>query len=722
MAEGISSEFLLGFQTFCAGSRAPTFSLVESNCSSNCNPFTLVHTVQGKCDNNLAEYDKSLDANSRKDSILDVSPGNDFKRDFHTGHFIESQRPIIDGRYCDPPHREIIARFQRLKTVRHPHLCLYTNILRSRDRIFVVSEHWSLSLEDILAKWKQEDAHTAHVEDADDYGALSADGEDAEPVNTQQINGTDKRGIPASYLRSVCLNHCYILGDQMQHRRAFIEKIVGQTLTALEYLNSLGMCHNRIEPRTIRIDAYGNVKLSEWGFCFLTRNGALSPLTNLSCSFLHLAPEQVVVGSEPQRYSNPGSKQDIWALGIVLLQLLSPCWSQGVSLRVAAQLNGWEDGTEWESASAYIGAGTQDLEGSDSAHEDDGYVEDSDVAILNETLEKISQLVFYCWLGIKYQILHPHSPEAAVQQNERSVDEFARSTHLSLIGTDTYREAIIQLPLLERMMKCAAAFPCYMADPKALRSVIRGFVHSAPVKGTTSVTGVPSTDAKPLLKTAETLLFRHYLKEFAKWISGAEVIRILKQKPSQSRRPHVTKSPTDTDESFYSKRCATDGSASVSSTPSSFANTCSPQRICHDASARSDTSREWVEDLLSVLRSCLRVHPSQRATASDLLGYRFVQKYLEKKSLWVPLEASCISVLTELRVDEELRRIRTDAVEGVPVVWHAHLYGLCSAKMNSRLFAFMGAICLNSNLRPCCIQVTVEVQHLIRQWEATWEF
>ncbi|PHJ25504.1 tbc domain-containing kinase (incomplete catalytic triad) [Cystoisospora suis] len=75
----------------------------------------------------------------------------------------ESSSPSLEEtREEEPAYRQVVSRFQELKRLRHPHLCAYTHILRKADRFFVVAEHWSLSLADIVHQRESQQTLSRH--------------------------------------------------------------------------------------------------------------------------------------------------------------------------------------------------------------------------------------------------------------------------------------------------------------------------------------------------------------------------------------------------------------------------------------------------------------------------------------------------------------------------------------------------------------------------------
>ncbi|KEP60863.1 UNVERIFIED_CONTAM: TBC domain-containing kinase (incomplete catalytic triad) [Hammondia hammondi] len=194
-------------------------------------------------------------------------------------------------------YRQVVTRFQFLKQLRHPHLCVYTHILRRADRFFVVSEYWSLSLADLI--YQREQART--------------------PSTSTRCG--------SSFLEAVALLP-----------EAFLRRVASQVLSALAFLNEQGLTHGRLCPSTIRFTSSGDVRLSDWGLAHLSRQGHLAPHTRLAPSPPFLTPQQALFGSSYAIRMPPFSKDDTWALGAVLLQAAQgpPRLSPGVLLALLA--------------------------------------------------------------------------------------------------------------------------------------------------------------------------------------------------------------------------------------------------------------------------------------------------------------------------------------------------------------------------------------------------
>uniref|UniRef100_A0A0G4FIB9 Uncharacterized protein n=1 Tax=Chromera velia CCMP2878 TaxID=1169474 RepID=A0A0G4FIB9_9ALVE len=181
----------------------------------------------------------------------------------------------------ETPLRELIHRFNRLKTIEHPRLCSYTEVVRGTGRtVYLVTEHWSLSLKDVLAQSKLSATETS--------------------------------------------------------------RIVSEILQGLSYLHSLGIAHGDLRTGNVLIDGDGKVKLSHYGLPFLTRHGTLLRFGALPRDVRFSAPEEAPflrfrqkTFREPQWVAQnllSGARQDTWALGVVILEMLQGAWRPGKAL------------------------------------------------------------------------------------------------------------------------------------------------------------------------------------------------------------------------------------------------------------------------------------------------------------------------------------------------------------------------------------------------------
>nr|CEL70959.1 TPA: TBC domain-containing kinase (incomplete catalytic triad), putative [Neospora caninum Liverpool] len=228
--------------------------------------------------------DSGGDAGSQRES--DMAKETD-RRHHCPGQEKEDGQNVQGREEEEAAYRQVVTRFQFLKQLRHPHLCVYTHILRKADRFFVVSEYWSLSLADLI--YQREQAKTSS--------------------SSAPSSGPSVYSSPSQLLTAVPLLP-----------EAFLRRVASQILSALVFLNEQGLTHGRLCPSTVRFTASGDVRLSDWGLSYLSRQGYLAPHTRLLPSPPFLTPQQALFGSESARLSPPFAKDDTWALGAILLQ------------------------------------------------------------------------------------------------------------------------------------------------------------------------------------------------------------------------------------------------------------------------------------------------------------------------------------------------------------------------------------------------------------------
>ncbi|ORZ19556.1 rab-GTPase-TBC domain-domain-containing protein [Absidia repens] len=154
---------------------------------------------------------------------------------------------------------QIIGRFQSLKILRHPHLCSYVDIHRGKhDRLFVVSEYFGHSLQ------KAGECMDSSV-----------------PFD------------PTQYIT--------------------IQNLAGELLEGITYLHDLGIVHGCLCPQLILLDSERHVKLFNYGLNYMTGNGVD---VDFPIGYPgYLAPESIM-NLDARR----NSKQDIWSLGVILVE------------------------------------------------------------------------------------------------------------------------------------------------------------------------------------------------------------------------------------------------------------------------------------------------------------------------------------------------------------------------------------------------------------------
>lgn len=93
-----------------------------------------------------------------------------------------------------------------------------------------------------------------------------------------------------------------------------ILEIMRPICAALYYAHELGVVHVDIKPANIMIDKRGNAYISDFGLAYLTESATMT-LVGASTP-VYMSPEQI-------RGENPTRQSDIYALGIVLFEMLT---------------------------------------------------------------------------------------------------------------------------------------------------------------------------------------------------------------------------------------------------------------------------------------------------------------------------------------------------------------------------------------------------------------
>ncbi|KAL8438664.1 hypothetical protein ACSSS7_000006 [Eimeria intestinalis] len=559
----------------------------------------------------------------------------------------------------DPPHREMVSRFQKLKAIRHPHLCAYTNVLRIKRRVYAVSEHWSLSLQDILDAWDAEGRR--HTPSDDHQGeACSSEG--------PAVAGKGRKGGAATSCASWDVKKLEFLG-----------LVVGQTLAALAHLNSMGFSHSRLEPRTIRIDAWGNVRLSEWGLGYLTDGGRLAPSADILPSFSFLAPEQVLSGPEVLREATAFcSKHDVWALGIILLRVLQPDWFSSAAPHAPQSHTPQcccRPGVEGPPPSSPETDGQRQSEGprvdrEERVSERGTTAASGSGATWQREAEAVTQLVLYSALGVDHRVLLPLEPPR---------DDEDRGSHggskppptvaptLTAFGSELSLWALQRSDILMDMMEKAAREPCRLLhldrlprglsfgeggqqearfsppmgeDPGLVAKDSAAFAEGNPL-GTPAAAGAEEEACGPS-RDGESAFYRRLLKQFTRWLSGASLC--------QRAHFHTSRfeAPDKEDESLKTSYLSDAGGGLSSEADAAGGGPVS------DVEANLQAALKEAEEILA---ACLTVHPSSRPSPSDLLAFAWVQKAQLDRQLWVAKGAEAVALLADLHIDEELKRV-----------------------------------------------------------------
>ncbi|KAL8444250.1 hypothetical protein Emag_005607 [Eimeria magna] len=582
--------------------------------------------------------------------------------------FAHSFKDEKDGGFCkesrDPPHREMVSRFQKLKAIRHPHLCAYTNVLRIKRRVYAVSENWSLSLQDILDAW-----------DADGGSHILNDNSEREACS---LGGSAAAGEPrGGSTATPCVSWDV-------RKLEFLGLIVGQTLTALAHLNAMGLSHCRLEPRTIRIDAWGNVRLSEWGLGYLTDGGRLAPCADLLPAFSFLSPEQVLGGPDVLRGASTFcSKHDVWALGIILLRALQPDWLSSAPPH-APQSHASQTcccpGAEGAPATSPEIV-EQPLSEGPRAEIQKKPLEQGTAALASgvtwqREVEAVTQLVLYSALGVDHRVLIPHEPpreDGGRGPHESSIPPAPVAPTLTAFGSELSLWALQRSGFLLEMMEKAAREPCRLLHldglPRSLffpeggqqqeLSSQKGEAADLGPEGSTACEEDKPEEAAAaadggeeeecgVSRDVEAAFYRRLLKQFTGWLSGAFLCRRAHFHTSRSDAPNKEEAsakkplPSEAGDALPSEGNTIPASAAVREEPLS------------EVEAKLQATIREAQEMLA---ACLTVHPSSRPSPSDLLTFAWVQKAQRDRQLWVAKGAEGVGLLADLHVDEELRRV-----------------------------------------------------------------
>ncbi|OEH80565.1 nucleolar protein 9 [Cyclospora cayetanensis] len=574
-------------------------------------------------------------------------------------------RPSEDDKSgCDPPHLEIISRFQRLKEIRHPHLCAYTHILRKQSRVYLVSEQWSLSLEDIMRAWERD-------------GELHAGGS---AESTPLPGNAPSCDLPKE-------------GDN--------EEGAGGRLA-----------HNRLEPRTIRLSAHGNVQLSEWGLAYLTDGGRLAPSAALPASFAFLSPEQILAGPGVLSHTAACAKQDVWSLGIILLQILQPRWLLKKPLRGKGMLQQERPSHARDGACSCVSSLHSASRSASEARAGGGEAAEASSDALEPAekgLKNITQLVLYCALAADFKCLLPLNPPAAEEATDATSEEEEGSNSSSQLkaaaapsvcafGTGLQGWLLERKPLLLEMMQKAIGAPCHMISPRAFRSALKATLPEVSIhcpkelsaalserqqhddgypkaqslltpQCAAAVSAVSAAASPPPLllakaptsgghmtgavnaeaaEAAEAALLLHCLEGLMRWLSGESL--------EASPRCLSARAPAPEERS----RCSDSSESNILKPPQQDAvgNT---DEGDHSETLQQELLRRRRSTLLrqirEFLRASLKIHPSCRASPGDLLALEWLQTPQRERQLWCLKGAECIGVLASLHVEEELRQV-----------------------------------------------------------------
>lgn len=170
-----------------------------------------------------------------------------------------------DGLPVTPNSIKVLGRAQKIKALKHKHLCKYLDFCRGKhDRMFCISEYHENSLLKLIPKQ-----------------------------------------------RSAILNEWYRV----------ITKTAYEILEALAFLDFNDVVHHNLHPSNILINANGSVRLYAYGLYYMTGCGQE---VSFPIGFPgYLSPEEILrIGGHPcstiQCFSG---KIDVWSLGIICLEL-----------------------------------------------------------------------------------------------------------------------------------------------------------------------------------------------------------------------------------------------------------------------------------------------------------------------------------------------------------------------------------------------------------------
>ena len=183
-----------------------------------------------------------------------------------------------------PNSIRIYGKFQFLKSLTNKHLCRYVQIQRgNHERLFVISEHYTLNLNDLL--------------------------NDTYIYNLIMANPT------------IQLKWCQ------------------QMLKAFLYLSNNSIVHRFVHLRYFCVTPSGNIKLNNYGLFYMSEYGFCVNFP--VCNFVTLAPECLIleflygnkfgehpVNNNEQNVELNSPKADVWALGVILFQFLFGLSSQ----------------------------------------------------------------------------------------------------------------------------------------------------------------------------------------------------------------------------------------------------------------------------------------------------------------------------------------------------------------------------------------------------------
>ena len=187
------------------------------------------------------------------------------------------------------PHSiRILGRFQLLRTLVHPALARYVDVQRARnERLIVVAEHYTLSLDDLL--------HDTYI-----YNLIM--------TNAHML---------AKWTRQALKAFAYLERHNHQHQ-------------------STGIVHRHLHLRHLCVTPEADVKLAHYGLYYMTEQGECVDFAVANA--VTMAPECFVGdfiaaaaaaakaddnnSSSSSSFMSTSSKSDVWSLGVVLFQFM----------------------------------------------------------------------------------------------------------------------------------------------------------------------------------------------------------------------------------------------------------------------------------------------------------------------------------------------------------------------------------------------------------------
>ncbi|KAI4337250.1 hypothetical protein L6164_015691 [Bauhinia variegata] len=95
-------------------------------------------------------------------------------------------------------------------------------------------------------------------------------------------------------------------------------KYFQQLISAVDFCHSRGVSHRDLKPENLLLDENGNLKISDFGFSALPKQGRSDGLLHTQCGTpAYVAPEVL------RKKGYDGAKADVWSCGVILYVLLA---------------------------------------------------------------------------------------------------------------------------------------------------------------------------------------------------------------------------------------------------------------------------------------------------------------------------------------------------------------------------------------------------------------